>query len=81
MIKFIAVSVALMAAMSVGGASGAKADPYRWCAEGLGQTGSSNCYFLTLEQCREAASGLGGICVHNNFYTGPDTAGPTRRRK
>jgi hypothetical protein len=45
-----------------------QADPYRWCAEYGG--GGTNCYFLTLEQCRAAVSGVGGFCVPNNFYDG-----------
>ena len=47
-------------------------DPYRWCAQNIGNSGASNCYFVTHKQCREAVSGTGGICVPNNFYTGPD---------
>jgi uncharacterized protein DUF3551 len=65
----------------------AKADPYRWCAEysgGLGG-GGTNCYFITLEQCRAAVSGVGGFCVPNNFYDGrpvvtPDGTQPRKRR-
>ena len=51
----------------------AQADPYRWCAEyGGGRGGSTNCYFVTLQQCEAAISGNGGFCRHNTFYTGPD---------
>jgi uncharacterized protein DUF3551 len=67
--RLVIAAIALLMASSAAGA--AQADPYRWCAEGLGQSGSSNCYFLTLEQCRASASGLGGICVPNGFYTAP----------
>jgi len=65
-----------------------KADPYRWCAEygGGGQGGGgTNCYFVTLEQCRAAISGMGGFCRPNNFYDGrpvvtpEDRAQPRRR--
>jgi len=50
-----------------------KHDPYRWCAEyGMGRSdGGTNCYFMTLEQCRAAISGNGGFCRENLFYTGP----------
>jgi hypothetical protein len=49
----------------------AQADPYAWCAEyGGGFGGSSNCYFVTLEQCRAALSGPGEMCRPNPFYTG-----------
>ena len=48
-----------------------QADPYRWCAQyGNSDDTGTNCYFLTLEQCRAAVSGNGGLCVPNNFYTG-----------
>ena len=52
----------------------AQADPYRWCAEygGGGHGGGTNCYFVTLDQCRAAASGNGGFCRPNPFYTGGD---------
>jgi hypothetical protein len=52
-------------------ADSAKADPYRWCAQyGASDDGGTNCYFVTLEQCRAAISGNGGFCVPNNFYNG-----------
>jgi hypothetical protein len=59
----------------------AQADPYRWCAVYGGSEfgGSSNCYFITLEQCRAAVSGNGGFCTINQFYTG-DSVDALRRR-
>jgi hypothetical protein len=57
----------------------AHADPYRWCAEysGGGEGGGgTNCYFVTLEQCRAAASGNGGFCRPNNFYDGRPVTTP-----
>jgi len=49
-----------------------RADPYRWCAEyGNGDSGGgTNCYFVTLEQCRATVSGNGGFCRQNGFYDG-----------
>jgi hypothetical protein len=65
----------------------AKADPYRWCAQYGGGAigGGTNCYFLTIEQCRAALSGNGGFCVPNNFYDGrsvvtPEDVPPRKRR-
>ena len=46
-----------------------QADPYRWCAM-YGAKGATNCYFLSLDQCRAALSGMGGFCQPNNFYDG-----------
>ncbi|MET0671378.1 MAG: DUF3551 domain-containing protein [Xanthobacteraceae bacterium] len=49
----------------------AQADPYRWCAEYGGRGGGGrNCYFLTINQCRAAVSGVGGTCTPNPFFTG-----------
>ena len=62
----------------------ARADPYKWCADyGAGfDGGGTNCYFLTLQQCQWAISGMGGFCRPNGFYTGPDAeARPVKRQK
>jgi hypothetical protein len=57
------------------------ADPYRWCAQYSTGGGGENCYFVTLQQCQAAVSGVGGFCRPNGFYTGPDrTTGTARRR-
>ncbi|MEW6451470.1 MAG: DUF3551 domain-containing protein [Pseudomonadota bacterium] len=69
-------------------ASGASADPYKWCAlysAGRGG-GAQNCYFVTLEQCRAAVSGVGGFCKENLFYDGkpvttPEDRVPARRKR
>lgn len=68
--KIIAVSGILLTA-TIGDT--AQADPYRWCAEyGGARGGGTNCYFVTLQQCRAAVSSNGGFCRQNTFYTGPD---------
>ncbi|MBX9840418.1 MAG: DUF3551 domain-containing protein [Xanthobacteraceae bacterium] len=77
--------MAFVAAVSL--AESAKADPYRWCAVysgGGAGGGGTNCYFMTIEQCRAAVSGVGGFCTPNNFYDGrpvatPEDAGRRRR--
>jgi hypothetical protein len=50
----------------------ASADPYRWCAHYSGGMagGASNCWFMTLQQCRATISGVGGYCAPNPFYDG-----------
>jgi hypothetical protein len=60
----------------------AQADPYKWCADygSGGEDGGTNCYFMTLEQCRWAISGNGGSCRPNNFYDGIPVDAPQRRR-
>jgi hypothetical protein len=63
----------------------ASADPYKWCAVyGGADNGGTNCYFMTLEQCRATVSGAGGFCQPNGFYDGRPVTGsgsaPTLRR-
>ncbi len=73
------LAIAALAALFASSLAGeAKADPYRWCAEyGGARGGATNCYFVTLGQCRAAISGNGGFCRPNPFYTGGDR--PWRR--
>jgi hypothetical protein len=64
----LATGLALLAAAA---AAPAQADPYRWCAQyGHFRSSTSNCGFVTLEQCRATISGIGGSCVPNPFYDG-----------
>ena len=65
--------LAALAALACFGVSPSHADPYRWCAVYSGDAGgASNCGFITLQQCRDTVSGIGGSCEPNQFYTGPD---------
>jgi hypothetical protein len=73
-------SAAVLVVLALSPMTGAKADPYRWCATGISQSGSSNCYFVTLQQCQASASGTGAFCTPNTFYTGPDSPGGSRSR-
>lgn len=41
---------------------------YPWCAQYSAGAGGLNCYFSTLSQCQQAASGNGGYCAANRFY-------------
>ena len=60
----------LLVVLAIDGAQhGATADPYRWCAV-YSARGATNCYFVTIDQCRAALSGMGGFCQPNNFYDG-----------
>jgi hypothetical protein len=61
---------ALLVVLAIDGAqNSASADPYRWCAMYRAK-GATNCYFVTLDQCQAAISGMGGFCQPNNFYDG-----------
>jgi hypothetical protein len=60
----------LLVAVAIDGTQhNAQADPYRWCAK-YGARDATNCYFVSLDQCRAALSGMGGFCQPNNFYDG-----------
>jgi hypothetical protein len=79
--RIIATIAIVVAGSAIDGArNSAAADPYRWCAQDIGDSGATNCYFLTLEQCRAAVSGAGLFCSPNTFYTGPDAPGRTALR-
>jgi hypothetical protein len=74
-----ALSAFTLLVLAAGEPSGeAKADPYRWCAEYAGGSagGGRNCYFVTLEQCRWAVSGVGGTYTPNPFYDGRPVVTP-----
>ncbi len=63
----------VLAALTVLVPGSSQADPYRWCAQYGGRGGGgTNCGFVTLRQCQATVSGIGGFCVPNQFYTGPD---------
>jgi hypothetical protein len=72
--RTITLSVLAVAALpALLTATPSQADPYKWCAiYGGGLTAPKNCGFVTLAQCRETVSGVGGYCEPNPFYTGPE---------
>jgi Protein of unknown function (DUF3551) len=74
MSKLMAGAFALALATSLSSfLAPAQAEEYPWCAQYTGGNsgiGASNCGFVTLEQCRETISGIGGICHRNPRYHG-----------
>jgi hypothetical protein len=79
----IAIAV-LFAPIAMPVAGPAQADPYRWCVQygGFGGGGVESCYYVTLEQCRAAVSGIGGWCRESGWYDGRpvSTDGPPAQR-
>ena len=64
-------------------ASPARAEiQYPWCAQysDHNSNGGTNCGFVTLQQCRDTISGLGGVCYENPMYPGRNGRVDTRRR-
>jgi hypothetical protein len=61
------------------GAQPSRADvSYPWCAE-YSMQGSSNCGFISYQQCMAALSGNGGYCTANPmFRPGPSALAPRR---
>lgn len=61
----------------------ANADPYKYCAVYASgyAGGGTNCGFVTLAQCRDTISGVGGTCSPNPFYDGVSFDGPRRTRR
>jgi Protein of unknown function (DUF3551) len=61
-------------------ASAQSARSYPWCAiyYRVDTVGTPSCYFDTRLQCMETISGLGGLCVENQYYHG--VAAPAPRR-
>ena len=60
-------------------ASAQSARSYPWCAIYfvIDANGTPSCYFDNRQQCMETISGLGGLCVENQYY---HDAVPTPRR-
>jgi hypothetical protein len=55
---------------------------YPWCIQypgGRNGIGATSCSFVTYDQCRASASGLGNMCVENPAY--PVRAEPVKLRK
>jgi hypothetical protein len=78
----LALTAAFAALLAVGVltyADGAKADPYRWCAQyGTSDDNGTNCYFVTLDQCRAAISGNGGPSARRTISTTAPRCRPAR---
>ena len=77
------IALAAFALLAIGATlDTAKADPYRWCSDSGGRTGGTNCWFMTLEQCRWAISGMTtGTCRPNPFYDGTPIDAPPRQQR
>lgn len=68
----VVVTLGALDAATSAGAQGA------WCAQYSGMDGGTNCGFYTLQQCRAAVSGVGGMCSPSPWASANQ---PTQRRK
>lgn len=80
------MTLVILAGLIAGAAADtARADQYAWCAimGGGRDGGATNCYFVTLAQCKAAVSGVGGFCMASPYYTGRPVVTPeqTQRKK
>jgi uncharacterized protein DUF3551 len=78
MLKAALLGGAIVAAAALMPATPAAAFEYPWCADYSLPGGSTNCGFVTLDQCRATVSGIGGSCRRNLFYAGPPVSRPRR---
>jgi Protein of unknown function (DUF3551) len=77
--KHLLLAATLLCA--IGGLSTrADAQNYPWCAVLNVGDWSSNCGFVTEEQCRTSVSGVGGFCMRNTTYIPPESAPVPWRR-
>jgi len=65
--KTLLCAAGLAALLVLFASAAASAQEYAWCAE-YSDYGARNCGFHSLEQCRAALIGNGGVCVRNGFY-------------
>ncbi len=68
--KRLLLGAALLGAIS-GFGTRADAQNYPWCAVLNMGDWTSNCGFVTEQQCRTSVSGIGGFCMRNTTYAPP----------
>ena len=77
--RLVLATFAVMS-LAAAGAQPARAEvTYPWCAQYATQ-GSSNCGFVTYQQCMAALSGNGGWCEQNPMFQ-PGFPGPLPVRR
>ena len=82
--RLLLLMLGIVAASAAFGGT-ASAQNYPWCAVygGADTGGSSNCGFVTFEQCMATLSGMGGFCNRNTQFVpppGPYSAPAYRQR-
>jgi len=68
MLKSLIVAIVAVVALSAAPRVAQAGAGYPWCANY--STGLNECNFYTLEQCRVALSGIGGVCSPNLRFRG-----------
>jgi uncharacterized protein DUF3551 len=68
----ILFAAALMGAASGLSSTDAMAQYYPWCSIYSDRVGSSNCGFVSFEQCMANVRGIGGFCVQNAWAAVPE---------
>jgi len=54
-------------------ASPTQAQNYPWCAVLNMGDAAYNCGFSTVQQCMDSVRGIGGFCMRNSTYRGPQS--------
>jgi Protein of unknown function (DUF3551) len=66
---FFVVVLATLAAVTIPVAAQSPTS-FPWCMKGA--RGGTSCYFNSYQDCRATVSGLGGWCMRNPYYRGPN---------
>jgi hypothetical protein len=69
MTKYLLAAAIVATVAGVGSVAPASAAEYPWCAQYDGPNGARNCGFVSFQQCQATASGMGGFCERNTFYS------------
>ncbi len=54
---------------------------YPWCALRGDRGGGQACYYTSYRQCMTTLEGIGGNCIRNPGYRGPEPYEPYMRRR
>ena len=77
--RLVLLFVGAMLWATIANPSAGMAESYPWCANYSHDMGSTNCGFVSFEQCMAALSGNGGYCGQNAQYQ-PSVIQPAPRR-
>jgi hypothetical protein len=67
---FSVVILTALAAVAAPAAAPQSPTSFPWCMKGA--RGGTSCYFYSYQDCAATVSGLGGWCIRNPYYRGPN---------
>jgi Protein of unknown function (DUF3551) len=72
---------AIIGAVSVLSGTDAVAQYYPWCSIYSDKVGSSNCGFVSFQQCMANVRGIGGFCIANPWVLAYEKAPVVRTKR